>query len=56
VPYLVLGDETMRTVAQARPQNREELARVRGVGPRTLAKFGDDLLRIAGSAADPTPT
>jgi ATP-dependent DNA helicase RecQ len=43
--YAVLTDATLRAIASARPQNRGELARIVGVGPRTLAKFGDGLLR-----------
>jgi ATP-dependent DNA helicase RecQ len=50
VPYLVLTDRTLRLIAQTRPSSREELVRIRGVGPRILAKFGDDLLRLASGA------
>jgi len=48
-PYLVLPNSALRAVAEAQPRSRDELARIRGVGPRTLAKFGDDLLRLADS-------
>jgi ATP-dependent DNA helicase RecQ len=48
-PYLVLPNSALRAVAEAQPRSRDELARIRGVGPRTLAKFGDDLLRLAES-------
>jgi ATP-dependent DNA helicase RecQ len=44
--FAVLSDATLRLLAEARPQRREELARVRGVGPRTLAKFSDELLHL----------
>jgi RecQ family ATP-dependent DNA helicase len=46
-PYLVLTDATMHAIVKLRPTNRQELARLPGIGPRTLAKFGDDLLRLA---------
>jgi ATP-dependent DNA helicase RecQ len=42
--YAVLADSTLLAIAEQRPRNLNELARVRGVGPRTLAKFGEDLL------------
>ncbi len=43
--YTVLTDAALRAIATERPQTREELARIPGVGPRILAKFGDDVLR-----------
>jgi RecQ family ATP-dependent DNA helicase len=45
--YAVLPDSTLHTIAEERPQTRLELARIRGVGPRTLAKFSDDLLLLS---------
>ncbi|HZA97213.1 MAG TPA: HRDC domain-containing protein, partial [Gemmatimonadales bacterium] len=48
--YLVLSDATVRAIADARPQTRDELARVRGVGPRTLGKFADDLLTAVNAS------
>jgi len=48
--YAVIPDRVLHAIAGARPQSRLDLARIRGVGPRTLAKFGDDLLRITGVA------
>jgi ATP-dependent DNA helicase RecQ len=44
--YTVISDGVLRAIAAAQPQSRLELARIRGVGPRTLAKFSDDLLRL----------
>jgi ATP-dependent DNA helicase RecQ len=45
-PYVVLGDDTLRAIARVRPADRAALARLPGVGPRALAKFADDLLRL----------
>jgi superfamily II DNA helicase RecQ len=45
--YAVIPDSTLLSIADRRPRSRWELARIRGVGPRTLAKFGDDLLRLS---------
>ena len=44
--YAVIPDGVLHAIAAARPQSRLDLARIRGVGPRTLAKFADDLLRF----------
>jgi ATP-dependent DNA helicase RecQ len=48
-PYGVIPDAVLRAIAEARPRSRLDLARIRGVGPRTLAKFADELLSLAGS-------
>ncbi|HEY9015563.1 MAG TPA: HRDC domain-containing protein, partial [Gemmatimonadales bacterium] len=45
-PYLVIQDSAVRDIARCRPRSRNELALISGVGPRALAKFGDDLLGI----------
>jgi ATP-dependent DNA helicase RecQ len=45
--YAVIPDAVLRAILAARPQSRLDLARIRGVGPRTLAKFADELLRFA---------
>jgi ATP-dependent DNA helicase RecQ len=42
--YAVIPDAVLRAISVARPQSRLDLARIRGVGPRTLAKFADQLL------------
>jgi ATP-dependent DNA helicase RecQ len=47
--YVVLPDSALRAIVEERPRSRYELARIRGVGPRTLAKFGDELVRLRGS-------
>jgi hypothetical protein len=51
--YTVLPDAALRRIATQRPATRLELARVQGIGPRTLAKFGDTLLGITGPASKP---
>jgi ATP-dependent DNA helicase RecQ len=50
-PYAVITDVVLRDISVARPQSRIDLARIRGVGPRLLAKFADDLLSLCGSQA-----
>jgi DNA helicase-2/ATP-dependent DNA helicase PcrA len=42
--YTVLPDAALEAIARLRPTTREELARVKGVGPAKLDKYGDALL------------
>ena len=49
-PFLVVQDMVLRAIAETRPENRMDLARIRGVGPRLLAKFADDLLSLCRDA------
>jgi ATP-dependent DNA helicase RecQ len=46
-PYLVIPDRVLRAISEARPRTRLDLAHIRGVGPRTLAKFADELLGLS---------
>jgi ATP-dependent DNA helicase RecQ len=54
-PFLVVRDAVLRAVSAARPANRMELARISGVGPRLLVKFGEDLLRLVGDVCSDFP-
>jgi ATP-dependent DNA helicase RecQ len=47
--YAIISDAVLRAISRAQPTSRSELARIQGLGPRALAKFGEDLLRVAGS-------
>jgi superfamily II DNA helicase RecQ len=49
--YTIIPDGVLRSIAGAQPRSRLDLARIKGVGPRTLAKFGDDLLGIVAFPA-----
>ena len=51
--YAILSDETLQAIAQARPRDRRALAKVSGLGPRALAKFGDNLLHLIHTARPP---
>jgi superfamily II DNA helicase RecQ len=44
--YLVLTDGMLREIAERRPLTLNDLALIRGIGPRTLAKFGERLLSM----------
>jgi superfamily II DNA helicase RecQ len=49
--YRILGNGVLRAICQARPRNKEELARIKGVGPRVLAKFGNALVELSTNAS-----
>ena len=52
-PYVVLRDATLDLLAASRVADAAALAAIPGLGPRVLAKFGADLLRlIAGGSRD----
>jgi hypothetical protein len=55
-PFMVVGDAVLRDIAAARPESRLDLARIHGVGPRLLAKFADDLLRLSTGVKGETPS
>jgi ATP-dependent DNA helicase RecQ len=42
--FVVLHDSALEALCDARPRNREELARVPGFGERKIERYGDDLL------------
>lgn len=45
-PHAVLSDQTLRAIAQARPDTKARLASMPGMRPVKLQRYGDDLLRI----------
>jgi DNA helicase-2/ATP-dependent DNA helicase PcrA len=42
--YVVFHDRTLHEIAAARPQTREQLSAISGVGPAKLERYADDLL------------
>jgi ribonuclease D len=47
--YLVLGNAALERLVDANPGDPAALARTAGLGPRTLAKHADALLRLIAS-------
>ena len=45
--YSVLPDAVLARIAQQRPQDRDGLRVIEGLGPRALAKWGDTLLSLS---------
>ena len=52
--YTILPDAALSSIAIQRPCTRLGLAKIQGIGPRALAKFGDTLLEITGLASTPS--
>ena len=52
--YVVAYDETLASIAAARPTSLAALERVKGIGPSKLDKYGTDILAIIAAAA-PAP-
>jgi RecQ family ATP-dependent DNA helicase len=50
--YSILPDAAVEALASGATRDRASLARLPGVGPRTLAKFGDELLRLVSEIPD----
>jgi len=44
--YCVFTDATLTRIAEVRPQTREQLATIGGVGPAKLVAYGDQVLDL----------
>ena len=44
--FCIVGNKTMRDIAQQRPLTLEELLCVSGIGPSKAEKFGEEICRI----------
>jgi DNA helicase-2/ATP-dependent DNA helicase PcrA len=47
--YVVFHDKTLHEIAAVRPQTREQLSAITGVGPAKLERYADDLLAALAS-------
>ena len=45
--YMILHNRTIAAIARKRPATLDELALIPGIGERTLAKYGEEILRLA---------
>ena len=50
--YVVFSDATLVAISDTRPADRSALARVSGVGPAKLDRYGEPLLAVL-AGADP---
>jgi DNA helicase II / ATP-dependent DNA helicase PcrA len=53
--YVVFHDSTLQKIAARDPKTLGELAKVPGVGPAKLERYGDDLLRVLARENGPRP-
>ncbi len=44
--YMITGNKTLEALTRLRPQNMEELTRVKGMGPQKAEKYGKAFLRV----------
>ncbi|GBR47753.1 DNA helicase RecQ [Neokomagataea thailandica] len=49
-PYVIFHDTTLKDIALALPQDRRELAQIKGVGGSKLERYGDAVLATLASA------
>jgi superfamily II DNA helicase RecQ len=52
--FYVFPDATLQRIAAAQPQTLEELEAVKGVGPKKLAQYGQDVLGVVRGQASGT--
>ncbi len=50
-PYCVMGDKTLRAIAQLKPQDDNALAQISGIGARKMEKYAEDVLDIVRNAS-----
>jgi DNA topoisomerase-3 len=48
--FRILTDRVLAEIADDRPATQEELLRVAGLGPRTVTRYGAQLLKILSEA------
>jgi DNA helicase-2/ATP-dependent DNA helicase PcrA len=47
-PYIVFHNSVLAAIADARPRSLQELARIPGIGPAKLDRYGEDVLAVVG--------
>ncbi|HEX2686723.1 MAG TPA: RecQ family ATP-dependent DNA helicase [Kofleriaceae bacterium] len=52
--YMVLQRGVIAAIDQQRPMSREALARIPGLGPAKIARFGDDILAVVRRRSPPS--
>ncbi|WP_241153676.1 RecQ family ATP-dependent DNA helicase [Nocardioides pantholopis] len=53
-PFFVLPDRTLVALAQQNPTGRDQLVDVPGIGPKTLARWGDPVLAVLAGGRPPS--
>jgi DNA helicase-2/ATP-dependent DNA helicase PcrA len=52
-PYVIAHDSTLAAIADRRPEKMTELARVPGIGPAKLEKYGTEILGVLAGVRTP---
>lgn len=50
-PYVVFDDKTLKNIAALQPKDETMLLKIKGVGPKKLESYAEDVLRLVGSMA-----
>jgi len=50
--YVIFADKTLIEMAEQRPANLDEMARINGVGAKKLERYGDDFLSVITGATE----
>jgi len=51
-PYMILNDRDLMGIAIKQPQNLPALSRCHGMGPKRMARYGDELVRLIAERSD----
>jgi ATP-dependent DNA helicase RecQ len=45
-PYIVFSDKTLKELSNKKPQNKEEMLEVHGIGEVKFERYGDEFLEL----------
>ena len=51
-PYVIAHDDTLKAISDVRPRTLSGLARVKGMGPARVEKYGDEILDVLARALE----
>lgn len=55
-PFIILNDESINSLIEILPQNKEDLLNIKGVGERKAQEYGSDLLKLIKEHMTPGET
>ena len=53
--YIVLRNDAINNISKTLPKDLETLADVKGIGPTTLERYGEDILEVLKNVEAPEP-
>ena len=51
-PYMVFQNKVLAQISEKKPATREELAQVKGMGPKKMARYGQLVLEMVNHQGD----